>query len=362
MQQALLFSALAQGDTFMKHGYLLFATMLGSRTRKLILYGAFALPTGTLLFTQMFAQEVQPSGREMVDAFHSAFGEHHERAVHARGVIVTGTFTPAASAAGITMAPHLQQSVGTITIIGRFSNFTGFPDISDKDPNASPRGMAVRFILPDGTATDIVNHSFNGFPTSTSAEFADLLRAIGASGKDVSHPNPLEQFLEGHPVAKTFLTTQHPPPVSWATTPYFGVNTFRFINAEAKSCFVRYQFIPLADEAYLNAEQIAAAQPDYLSRELQARLARAPVRFRWQAQIASSSDDIRDPSRAWPADRRVVELGILSFTRIIPGEQESQNLQFQPGAVTEGIETADDMLDVRKQAYPISVSERESKK
>jgi catalase len=309
----------------------------------------------------MSAHETSPSGQEMVSALHSAFGEHQERAVHAKGLVVTGTFTPAASASGITQAPHLQQSVGTITIIGRFSNFTGFPNISDKDPNASPRGMAVRFILPDGTATDIVNHSFNGFPTATSVEFAQLLRAIGASGKDVPHPNPLEQFLMTHPVAKTFLTTQAPPPVSWASISYFGVNSFKFTNAEGRSRFIRYQFIPLAGEAYLNAQQIAEASPDYLSTELHARLAHGPVRFRWQAQIASTGDDILDPSTAWPPDREVIELGMLSFTRVIPGEQTSRNLQFQPGAVTEGIETADDMLNVRKQAYPISVSEREAK-
>lgn len=304
-------------------------------------------------------QGSQPSGREMVDALHSAFGKHHERAVHAKGVVVTGTFTPSASAAAITMAPHLQKSVGTITILGRFSNFTGFPDISDKDPNASPRGMAVRFILPDRTATDIVNHSFNGFPTSTSAEFAELLRAIGGSGTDAPHPNPLEQFLATHPIAKTFLTTQNPPPVSWGTIAYFGVNSFKFTNAEGKSLYVRYQFIPVAGEAYLDAEQIAEADPNYMSRELQTHLAKGPIQFRWQAQIASSTDDILDPAKAWPADRKLVELGILSFTRIVQGEQVSQNLQFQPGAVTVGIETADDMLDVRKRFYPISVSERD---
>jgi catalase len=302
----------------------------------------------------------QASGQEMVDALHAAFGEHHERAVHAKGVVVTGTFRPSVSAAAITTAPHLQKGVGTVTIIGRFSNFTGFPDISDKDPNASPRGMAVRFILPDGTATDIVNHSFNGFPTSTSAEFAVLLRAIGASGPDAPHPNLLEQFLATHPIAKTFLTTQNPPPVSWGTTAYFGVNSFKFTNAEGASCFVRYQFIPLAGEAYLDAQQIAAADSNYLSRELEARLEKRPIEFRWQAQIATSADDILDPAKAWPADRQVVELGILNFTRTLPGEQVSQNLQFQPGAVTAGIETADDMLAVRKSSYPISVSQRET--
>jgi catalase len=306
-------------------------------------------------------QAAQPSGREMVDALHAAFGKHQERAVHAKGVVITGTFTPSESAAAITVAPHLQKGVGTITIIGRFSNFTGFPNISDKDPNASPRGMAVRFILPDGTATDIVNHSFNGFPTSTSAEFAELLRAIGGSGTEVPHPNPLEQFLATHPIAKAFLTTQKPPPVSWGTTAYFGVNSFKFTNAEGKSIFVRYQFTPLAGEAYLDAEQIATADPNYLSDELQTRFAKGRIEFRWQAQIASATDDISDPAKAWPADREIVELGILGFTRIIPGHQVSQNLQFQPGAVTAGIETADEMLDVRKRSYPVSASERESK-
>jgi catalase len=346
----------------MEQRYLPIGRMLRRQMRMLVVYNVLTLLAGAITLTQVFAQQAQPSGQEMVGALHSAFGEHHERAVHAKGVVVTGTFTPAASASAITKAPHLQKSVGTITIIGRFSNFTGFPDISDKDPNASPRGMAVRFILPDGTATDVVNHSFNGFPTATSAEFADLLRAIGASGKNAPHPNPLELFLAVHPVAKTFLTTQKPPPVSWGTTAYFGVNSFKVTNADGKSCFVRYQFIPLAGEAYLDAEQIAAADPNYLSRELETRLAQGPIQFRWQVQIASSADDIGDPSKAWPADRQVVELGILSFTRVIPGEQVSQNLQFQPGAVTAGIETADDMLDVRKKSYPISVSERESKK
>jgi catalase len=346
----------------MEQRYLQVAAMLRRRRRMLVVYNVLTLLAGAFLLTRMFGQEAQPSGQEMVGALHSAFGEHHERAVHAKGVVVTGTFTPSASAAGITKAPHLQKSVGTITIIGRFSNFTGFPDISDKDPNASPRGMAVRFILPDGTATDIVNHSFNGFPTATSAQFADLLRANGNSGSDAPHPNPLEQFLAVHPVAKTFLTTQKPPPVSWGTTAYFGVNSFRFTNADGKTCFVRYQFIPLAGEAYLDAEQIASADRNYLSRELEKRLALGPVQFRWQAQIAKPTDDINDPSKAWPADREVVELGILSFTHILPGEQVSQNLQFQPGAVTLGIETADDMLDVRKKSYPISVSERMSRK
>ena len=32
------------------------------------------------------------------------------------------------------------------SVIVRFSNFTGLPDIPDFSPNASPRGMAVKFL------------------------------------------------------------------------------------------------------------------------------------------------------------------------------------------------------------------------
>ncbi len=306
------------------------------------------------------AQETQPSGREMVDALHAAFGEHHARAVHAKGTIVSGSFLPVTGASKFTIAPHFQKSAGQLTVIGRFSNFTGFPDIADCDPNANPKGFALRFILPDGTATDIVSHSFNGFPASTATEFAVLLRALGASGgKNTARPTPLDQFLESHPVAKYFLTHQKPTPVSWATSPYFGVNTFKFTNAAGESHFVRYQFLPLAEEQYLTAEQMKAADRDYLSQELTQRLKKGPIKFRMVAQVAAAADDIRDPSIAWPATREIVELGTITFSAVVLGEQASKNLQFQPGAVTVGIETADGMLDSRKTAYPVSVSERQ---
>ncbi len=38
---------------------------------------------------------------ELVDALHSAFGTHPARAVHAKGIILEGTFTPAKGASEI---------------------------------------------------------------------------------------------------------------------------------------------------------------------------------------------------------------------------------------------------------------------
>jgi len=295
----------------------------------------------------------------MVDALHSAFGEHHARAVHAKGTIITGSFAASKEASRFTIAPHLQRSAGKVQVIARFSDFTGIPDIADTDPNGSPKGFAVRFFLPDGDVTDIVNHSFNGFPTSNAADFAVLLHAIGSAHASPPNTAPLDHFLDTHPAAKIFLSSQKPPPTSWATTPYFGVNAFKFTNSRGQSHYIRYRFVPVAGESSISPEEQRSLPPNYLSEELLERFKRSPVRFKMLAQIAEADDDIRDPSKPWPKERKLVELGVLTFTSIVPGELASKNLQFEPGAVTAGIKTADPMLDVRRTAYPVSVSERQ---
>lgn len=307
----------------------------------------------------MASQTVEPTPRQMVDALHGAFGQHHARAVHAKGVIVEGYFVPAETARRVTIAPHLQTGTSQVPVVARFSDFTGIPDISDTNPLANPRGFAIKFRSPDGTSSDIVSHSFNGFPVATVAEFRQLLIAIAASGKDAPHPTELDKFLEGHPAAKAFLTTQKPAPVSWATTPYFGVNSFKFTNAAGECHFVRYQFVPLAGEQYLPPEQIGAAEANYLSSELSHRLAAGPVRFRLQVQLSGAGDKTDDPSVAWPSSREVVELGTIVLSKQVTDAAADKRLLFLPGAVTKGIEIADPMLQVRTAAYPISAAERQ---
>ena len=125
----------------------------------------------------------------------------------------------------------------------RFSDFTGIPNIPDNIGPADPRGMAVKFKMADGLTTDIISHSFNGFPTATSDEFCSFLIAAGGSGPDVKKPTPLDSFLASHLITKTFLTTQRLP-ASYATIPFFGVNSFNATNKDGKAHFIRYQFIP----------------------------------------------------------------------------------------------------------------------
>jgi catalase len=322
-----------------------------------------ALPFAALLLMPASAFAQSDSNQnfnpaQLVDALNAVFGKQTDnRAVHAKGIVLEGKFTPSPEAASLSKAPHLQGTAVPVTI--RFSNFAGVPKIPDTDPNASPRGMAVKFHLPDGTDSDLVAHSFNGFPTATAPEFRDLLLAIAASGPDAPKPTPLEKFFETHPTAKTFLTAEKPAPVSFGTLPYFGVNTFKFTNAKSDVTYVRYQLKPEAGAQYLTKDQLASAGPNYLMEEIVKRVGEGPVKFKYVAQIAEQGDKLDDPSIAWPDDRKTVELGTIEVDKAAADSDAAQRaLLFIENAVPAGIEPEDLMINIRSQAYAISFARR----
>ena len=316
----------------------------------LLLISSFAAVTPAL------AAE-QPTPDQMVDALNGVFGQHHARAVHAKGIILEGSFAPSATASRISKAPHLQQT--SVPVVVRFSNFAGVPTIPDNDPLASPHGMAIKFKLPDGSETDLVTHSFNGFPSATVADFRDLLVALGHSGPDAVKPTPLDTYLAGHPRAKAFLTAPKPAPESFATLPYFGVNAFKFASAAGQTTFGRYQLQPVAGAKYLAGDAVAKAQPDYLITEIKQRIAKQPVKFRLVLQLAGPGDKVDDPSIAWPDSRKTTQLGTLTLTRVVADEAADKSLLFLPNALPAGIEAADPMIEARGQAYPVSFGRRQ---
>ena len=166
---------------------------------------AVALLTPTLGVAQDAQVSQKSVPEQTVDAFNGVFGVHPgARATHAKGVVLEGTFTPTASATTVSKAAHLQKKKTPVPVTMRFSASTGLPTIPDTDPGAIPRGMAVKFHLPDGSKTDIVVHSFNGFPVATADEFRDLLLAIAATRPEAPKPTALDQFLSSHPAAKAF--------------------------------------------------------------------------------------------------------------------------------------------------------------
>ena len=318
---------------------------------------AFAIVSPTVVVAQQAPASQKSVPEQLVDAFNAVFGVHPgARANHAKGVILEGTFTPSASAASVSKAAHLQKQKNPIPVTVRFSDGSGSPTVPDT--NEMPRGMAVKFTLADGAKTDLVVLSFNGFPVATAEEFRDFLLAISASGPDAPKPTAFDKFLSSHPMAKAFVETPKPPPVSYATLAYFGINTFKFTNAKGVATFGRYQLRPVAGEQFLTKEQVSKMGPDYLLDEIGDRVRRGPVKFKLMLQVAEQGDKIDDPSIAWPDIRKNVVLGTIMITKATKESHTADKLLFLPGAVLPGIEAADPMIAARSAAYPISFVRR----
>jgi catalase len=296
---------------------------------------------------------------QLVDALQALFGVHPGyRPVHAKDVVCEGTFHPAATAASVSRAPHLQSAPVPITV--RFSDFAGVPTVPDGDPLASPRGMAIKFHLPGQIDTDLVAQSYDGFPTRTAEEFLEFVRALAASGPGVPSPKPIETFVSRHPQARRFAEAPKPAPSSFATESYYGVNAFRFINREGTSRHGRYRIRPEAGEEYLDPAEAARRPRSFLFDELAQRLSRGAARFRLLVQLAAEGDPVDDSSRPWPEERPQVELGTIAVTsRLADSAVAERRLIFDPARLVDGIELSDDPLPpVRSAVYAIAYRRR----
>jgi len=293
----------------------------------------------------------------MVNALHTAFGEHHARAVHTKGVILEGSFTPAAEGRSLTREPIFAG--GTLPVVARFSLFAGVPNLPDNDDAASPAGFAFKIKAPDGDDFDVEANQHNNFIVATFDEFAQFLRAVGATKPDTPHPTPVEQFLASHPEAKSFLGSRTYP-ISYAQATYFGINAVKFTNANGNVAFVRYRLVPKSGERYLTPEERKAQGATYLQDEIVRRIGQEPVAFDWYAQIAEAGDKIEDPSIAWPETRKMVKLGTITLSKApAPSAEQDKSLLFLPGQPHPGVEAADPMLVMRNSAYPISLGQRQ---
>jgi catalase len=287
---------------------------------------------------------------DKLSGFHPGF-----RPAHAKGVMVAGTFTPAAGAKELTRAPHATRP--STPVIVRFSASAGVPTVADNDPKgASPRGIAIRFSLADHVHTDIVAHSHNGFAVHTGEEFLAFLSAVAASGPDSTHPTPLDTFLATHPKAVQFVTAPKPIPTSYAREAFYAITAFQFTNQAGVSRYGRFRIRPEAGTDYLSDADAAKQTHDFLTDELTARLANGPAVFRIFVQLAEDSDVVTDSSAVWPEDRPDVEFGTLTLThRVDETAPEFWKIIFDPDPRVDGIAPAGDPLtQVRAALYLLS--------
>ena len=310
---------------------------------------------------EMKKEQPDPISSEALQAFDNLFGLHPGfRPVHAKGILLSGTFTPSSSVKALTRAPHVSRP--SIRVAVRFSDFAGVPAIPDYDENASPRGFALRFYLAEHEHTDIVSHSVDGFPTRTVEEFLEFVRAAGASGPGARKPTPIESFLGSHPAALAFVQVPKPIPSSFARESFYSVSAYKFTNREGVSKFGRYRIVPPDGNDFLEPSAAVNKDPNFLFDEVKDRIARGTVKMRVLVQVAAEGDVVDDSTAHWPDPRPVVEFGNVELNGLVPdGVAAERQIIFDPIPRVDGIESSGDpLLEPRASVYLTSGRRRRS--
>ena len=296
-----------------------------------------------------------PTPADLVDALNGVFGKHAgDRAAHAKGFCMTGTFTPSADAPKLSKAPHFAKQV---PIRARFSLGGGNPQAPDNAQD-NVRGLAVKFDLGGGASTDIVTISAPMFFAQTPELFVGLLQAVGSGDKD-----KIQAFFAAHPESarQNAWLMSHPVPASYATVGYWGVHAFTFTNAAGEQTLFKYKLVPEAGELGLTPDEAKAKGPDFYEAEFKERIAKGPVVFDLKAIMGETGDPTNDPTLRWDDEdnRPTTDLGKISIEALVP-EATCDAGTFLPGNVVDGVAgpTNDPVFAARSPAYIVSFIRR----
>lgn len=291
---------------------------------------------------------------EGLAAIHARFGAHpRHRALHAKGVICTATFTATPEASTLTGAGHMSGE--PVATTARLSNGSGDPTDPDYAPDV--RGLATAFHLADGTRTDILAQTLPHYYFPDERGFLETLA--------ISKPSPsallrFPGFAFRHPRAVAALPKVNKilnRCASFAARHYYPFHAFRWIASDGTERFVRYTWEPTVDEADLSKAEAKRRGGNYLFDDLEQRLQSEPVRMLLAVQIAGDADDVDDPSSVWPAERERVAVGTLEITAIDRDADDS--IVMDPMRLVDGIEpSGDPVLHYRPPVYDLSYSRR----
>lgn len=293
-----------------------------------------------------------------IDALSDGPHEGH-RAAHAKGTLLTGTFTATPAAAELTTAPHMQGEPVRATV--RLSNGGGKPTAHDGGRDG--RGIAVKLYLPDGSTTDMVMLNLPAFFVRTPEEFLEFTNARRPD-PETGQPDfeVLGAFLAEHPEAQPVIQAalSAEPLESYAGVTFNALHAFRWTAPDGTTRYVRYTLEPVAELPTLSDDDARARDRNYLQQEILERAASGGAAWRLVVQIAADDDSVDDPTQVWPDDRERVEVGRLELTGPeTEREQGDDVLVFDPTRTCEGIEPSDDqILNFRPRAYSVSVERR----
>jgi len=284
-----------------------------------------------------------------------------ERIVHARGSGAHGFFQPYESLADITTAKFLQDPKKRTEVFVRFSTVAG--GAGSVDLPRDVRGFSVKFYTEEGN-WDLVGNNIPVFFIQDAMKFPDVIHAVKME-PDRGFP----QAASAHATFWDFitLTPESMHMVMWAMSDRaiprslrmiegFGVHTFRLIDAEGISRFVKFHWRPTIGSAAVvwdEAVKISGADPDFHRRDLWEAIDRGDFP-EWELgfqvfddKMAASFDfDVLDPTKLIPEE--IVPLRMVGKMTLNRNPDnffaETEQVAYCPANIVPGIGFSDDPL------------------
>ncbi len=114
---------------------------------------------------------------------------------------------------------------------------------------------------------------------------------------------------------------------------------------------MRWSLLPAARPVAVSPADLAKRGPDFLEQEIAERVRGGPLRWTMVVYVATPDDPTADPSKAWPKDRRAVEVGTL-IVQQIEAERDGpcRDINFDPAVLPSGMRTSDDPFPAARSA------------
>ncbi len=293
--------------------------------------------------------------------FHFDHERIPERVVHARGYGAHGYFELTQSLSDVTRADVFQRVGERVPAFVRFSTVAGSKGSADLARDV--RGFAVKLYTQEGN-WDIVGNNIPVFFIQDAIKFPDLIHA--------AKPEPDRDFPQAQTAHDNFwdfisLTPEAFHMVMWTmsdraiprslrTMEGFGVHTFRLVDANGKSTFVKFHWKPkqgLQSVAWNEAVKINGADPDFHRRDLWDAINSGDFP-EWELGVqlfddafADSFDfDVLDATKLIPEELVPVRIvGRLVLDRVVDNFfAETEQVAFMTQNVPPGIDFSNDPL------------------
>jgi catalase len=319
-----------------------------------------AIAAGLLLTSVPILAAEEATAPKVVEAIEGAFGVTvGERRNHIKGTCAVGEFVGTKEAAKYSRSALFTGK--PVPVIARFSLSGGNPKVPDTAK--SGRGMALQFKLPKGQLHQMAMLNTPMFGAAHPQTFLDLMLALRpdpATGKP--DPEKMKAFKASHPdnQAQADFLAANNPPASYASSAFWGIHTFKFIDRKNQATLVRWQFVPQDGERRLSDEELKTAGANFLEQALIDRTRQGPVRWDMMVTIGQAGDAEDNPTVLWPAERKQFKAGTLTIAAAMPQKGAAcEPINFDPLVMAEGVApTNDPVLQFRSPAYAVSFAKR----